>query len=179
MKWRGKVYIDMALPFGLCSVPKIFNSLADALELCLCKNVVRLLFHYLDNFLTIGDTETEECLSNMDNMLALCSTLGLIVAPENVEGPLSILTFVGIELDTIRLQSRLLKEKLEELKQVIREWQAKRSCTKRELHLECCITLVHLSNQVGPLHAEWESAIHVGKRRMGVCCMLVESSCCG
>ena len=102
MKWRGKVYINMALLFGLRLAPKIFNALADVLGWCLG---VRLLFHYLDDFLTIGDAGAEECQTNMDIMLTLCSILGLIVAPENVAGPLSILTFLVI--DTIRLQSRL------------------------------------------------------------------------
>ena len=27
--WSGNAYVDQALPFGLCSAPKIFNALAD------------------------------------------------------------------------------------------------------------------------------------------------------
>ena len=30
--WRGKLFVDEALPFGLRSAPKIFTALADALE---------------------------------------------------------------------------------------------------------------------------------------------------
>ena len=30
--WRGKLFVDGALPFGLRSAPKIFTALADALE---------------------------------------------------------------------------------------------------------------------------------------------------
>jgi hypothetical protein len=29
---EDQVYIDTTLPFGLCSAPKLFNALADALE---------------------------------------------------------------------------------------------------------------------------------------------------
>jgi hypothetical protein len=29
MKWQGKLYVDLALPFGLHSAPDIFNSIAD------------------------------------------------------------------------------------------------------------------------------------------------------
>ena len=32
MQWRGWHFVDMALPFGLRSVPFIFNSIADRLE---------------------------------------------------------------------------------------------------------------------------------------------------
>ena len=34
-QWRGSVFSDAMLPFGLRSAPKIFNAVADALEWCL------------------------------------------------------------------------------------------------------------------------------------------------
>lgn len=32
MRWKGAVFLDKALHFGLRSAPKVFNALADALE---------------------------------------------------------------------------------------------------------------------------------------------------
>ena len=32
LKWRGKHYVDLVLPFGLRSSPFIFNSVADLVE---------------------------------------------------------------------------------------------------------------------------------------------------
>ena len=32
IKWQGNIYVDTRLPFGLQSAPKIFNTIADALE---------------------------------------------------------------------------------------------------------------------------------------------------
>ena len=32
MKWKGNLYVDTALPFGLRYAPKIFNAVADALH---------------------------------------------------------------------------------------------------------------------------------------------------
>ena len=32
MRWRGKLYVDMVLPFGFRSAPKIFTAVADALQ---------------------------------------------------------------------------------------------------------------------------------------------------
>ena len=32
LSWKGDIFIDTVLPFGLRSAPKIFNSVADALE---------------------------------------------------------------------------------------------------------------------------------------------------
>ena len=37
-QWDGSVYIDKVLPFGLCSAPKIFSAVADAVQWTLFKN---------------------------------------------------------------------------------------------------------------------------------------------
>ena len=49
-----------------------------------------------------------------------------------VEGPSTVLTFLGILLDTIKLEPRLPEEKLTRLNQ-IREWSQRKSCTKQQL----------------------------------------------
>jgi len=38
MQWRGKYFVDMALPFGLHSAPYIFSSVADLVEWILEEN---------------------------------------------------------------------------------------------------------------------------------------------
>ena len=46
MRWKDKLYIDLMLPFGLRSAPKIFNSIADALEWVVKQRGAKLTFHY-------------------------------------------------------------------------------------------------------------------------------------
>ena len=41
MTWKGMMYVDGMLPFGLQSDPKIFNAITDALEWCARKEGVR------------------------------------------------------------------------------------------------------------------------------------------
>ena len=53
MSWRGGIFIDAVLPFGLRSVPKIFNSEVDALEWIVHNVGVKKVCHYLDNFLVL------------------------------------------------------------------------------------------------------------------------------
>ena len=43
MKWKGLLYIDQILSFGLRSAPKIFNSVADALEWIVRARVPKLI----------------------------------------------------------------------------------------------------------------------------------------
>lgn len=57
LSWRGGVFIDTVLPFGLCSAPKIFNAVVDALEWVVKKNRVKEIYHYLDDFLVVGAPE--------------------------------------------------------------------------------------------------------------------------
>ena len=61
MQWKGGLYVDTCLPFGLRSAPKIFAVLADTLEWCSKEQSVTHLFHYLDDYITMGGAESEEC----------------------------------------------------------------------------------------------------------------------
>ena len=70
MKWKDKIYVDTVLPFGLCSAPKIFSAVADALEWILLKQGVSVCLHYLDDFLTIGKANTEECNRNLQQCIS-------------------------------------------------------------------------------------------------------------
>ena len=50
MEWRGGIFIDTCLPFGLRSAPKLFNLMADLLEWILQEQGVTFLLHYLDDY---------------------------------------------------------------------------------------------------------------------------------
>ena len=54
MRWRGGLYINTAIPFGLRSAPKIFNAVADAIQWI---SGVESVIHYLDDYLIIGALE--------------------------------------------------------------------------------------------------------------------------
>ena len=97
MQWEGALYVDAALPFGLRSAPKIFTSVADALEWMLIERGVRHVFHYLDDFLIVAPPQPEECQRDLRKLLQLFSKLGVPVAEEKREGPSTQLTFLGIE----------------------------------------------------------------------------------
>ena len=59
--------------------------------------------------------------------------LGIPLAPHKTIGPTCILEYLGIELDTIKMQARLPQNKLERLRVLLDEFIARRTCTKREL----------------------------------------------
>ena len=59
--------------------------------------------------------------------------LGVTVALEKCEGPSVCIVFLGIEIDYVSMEMRLPRDKLERLKETIKNWRGSKSCTKREL----------------------------------------------
>lgn len=149
MEWKGDVYIDTCLPFGLRSAPKLFNVLADLLEWILRHHGVSFLLHYLDDYLTMGPPQTQICQHNLRLLTEVCTMLGIPLALEKVEGPSTILEFLGILLDTERMEARLPAEKLTRIQATIQEWLSRKSATKREI-LSLVGLLQHAAKVVRP-----------------------------
>ena len=149
MQWEGSLYIDTVLSFGLRSAPKIFNALADALEWILIRRHVPSVIHYLDDFLFVGRPHSQECAGALDTAISTCQGLGVPLAPEKVQGPASVITFLGIELDSEAQQLCLPQDKLEHIRSSLAVWGRKRACTKREL-LSLIGVLQHTCRVVKP-----------------------------
>ena len=60
ISWEGMTYVDCALPFGLCSAPKIFSAVADAIAWALHLAGINRQIHYLDDFLFMATPNTHE-----------------------------------------------------------------------------------------------------------------------
>ena len=133
MSWKGCVFVDTVLPFGLRSAPKVFNGVADALEWIVRHNGVQTVFHYLDDFLVLGAPGSEECAEALATLLEWMRHLGLPVAFEKVEGPAQVLTFLGVEIDIKDLILRLPDEKLADLRILLTTWDGRRWCRKSQL----------------------------------------------
>ncbi len=133
MQWRGRTYVDKVLPFGLRSAPKLYKAIANGVLWILDNTDQVMCIHYLDDFLLFGSPDSCQCGVSLERALARCKGLGVPIAPAKTEGPATKLTFLGIELDTASLTISLPQEKLERLCTMIRDWESKKSCTKREL----------------------------------------------
>ena len=110
IKWNNHTYIDITLPFGLRS------ALTDALQWILERRGVSHVAHYnLDDFITLGAPKSDECLVNHQTIFQVCQELGIPLAPHKTVGPTTCLIFLGIEIDTMRMELRLPHEKLSKL----------------------------------------------------------------
>ena len=151
MEWRGGIFIDTCLPFGLHSAPKLFNLMADFLEWILEQQGVTFLLHYLDDYLTLGHPGSQECHNNLQVILATCEMLGVPLALEKVEGQVTSLKFLGIVIDTVCMEARFPTEKLDRIWCLVAEWLPRFNATKREI-LSLVGLLQHSAKVVHPGH---------------------------
>ena len=133
VEWRGCLYVDPMLPFGLRSAPKIFNAVADVLEWYLKQQGIRQVFHYLDDFIVVAPPQSPECAVALETLDCACAFLGVPIAEHKRDGPTTCLTFFGIEIDTVASQLRLPADKLQHLQSQLRDWGDRKVCQRKEL----------------------------------------------
>ena len=80
MEWKGQLFIDTALLFGLRSAPKVFTAVADALMWIFRKYGVCAGLHYLDDYLLVGAPDSNECQQAIALALKICEWLGVRVS---------------------------------------------------------------------------------------------------
>ena len=114
-------------------MPYIFSSVADLVEWVLKKQYdVSFLLHYLDDFHTLGPPNSQTCQRNLDTCIQQFQDWGIPLHPDKLEGPSTLLTVLGIELDSLLLQARLPQENFDRIHTLLVSWSLKRHCTRKE-----------------------------------------------
>jgi len=124
---------------------------ADLLSWILEQQGVFPIMHYLDDFFTLAPPDSTTCQRNLDIIKSVCLHLGVPLAVEKVEGPSTLLTFLGIVLDTVRMEARLPTDKLHHIHHQVKTWLSKRRATKRQI-LSLVGLLQHATKVVRPGH---------------------------
>ena len=132
VQWNGSVYIDKVLPFGLRSAPKIFSAVADALLWILNKKGITKGLHYLDDFILVAK-DKGVAQKQKQALLSTFKNLEVPIEQSKLEGPDTCLTFLGIEIDTEKLQLRLPRKKLADLKALLASYMCHSSIPKKEI----------------------------------------------
>ena len=96
------------------------------------------LTHNLDNFI-FSSADHATCQRTLDLTICTATKLGIPVEPAKFEGPLTTLTFLGIEIGSVSRELRLLLTKLTRLKGTLAEWCSKKSATKHDLQVVICL----------------------------------------
>ena len=63
--------------------------------------------HYLDDFIFVGEGDTENCAKLLHCFKDLTSEIGVPLAEDKTAGPTTKLTYLGFEIDTLDMVIRI------------------------------------------------------------------------
>ena len=144
----GQNFIDLCLAFGLRSACKIFNNFADMLAWILkFWGFILFLIHYLDDFFLVFPPNSNECSNKLRTCKAICAELEVPLAEEKTLGHSTVITFLGIELDSVKFEAHLPVPKLVKAKSAVNKFLSLKSATKHKLlsligHLQHCCKVI-------------------------------------
>ena len=114
MKWQGLYYFDTVLPVGLRSAPYLFDQFSCMLEWVITTKLgVPNVIHILDDFFFVTKPPRSVCFKTFP--------------------PTTSLEFMGVLLDSNKMEARLPLDKLTRTKEALHDWSCKKSATLREL----------------------------------------------
>ena len=133
-QFNNEFYFDTVLPFGCRSSPFLFSRFADAIHWIVAnKSGLTSQLHYVNDFSFTGKPGSNYCHDPMVVMRQTCAELGVPLSAEKEAGPATVLTFLGISLDSVKRTLSFPDDKLEEMLSMLRQWESKKRCSKREL----------------------------------------------
>ena len=127
-------FVDLCLPFGLRSSVNRFSQLADAVLWILQNNYsIVNSTNYLDDYFFAGPANSSVCQQNLDKAITVFSNLGIPLAPDKIVNPCTVIKYLGLLIDTDKMEVRLPPEKMEGLNVMLRSFKMKKKFQKREL----------------------------------------------
>ena len=116
---QSQYYVDMYLPFGVRPGPFLFNLLSDGLEWILKHNYgLQYVIHILDDFF-IAERTKLSCLSSFSTLLRVFMSLKAPVVVSKTIGPSQVVEFIGIVLDSVRMEACLPQNKLTRINELL------------------------------------------------------------
>ncbi|XP_021342872.1 uncharacterized protein LOC110443160 isoform X1 [Mizuhopecten yessoensis] len=132
--WEDKIYYDCCLPMGASSSCQIFELFSSALQwIMMTKYKAAGMSHILDDFLFVGPPDNPKCKQDLQSFLSLCGRLGVPIKADKTEGPTTIITIYGLEVDSIKMECRLPLEKLVKMRQALQNMQTRKKVLLKEL----------------------------------------------
>ena len=131
-KWKNSVYLDLFLPMGLRSAALCCQRVSDAVSF-ICQSQGFQVINYLDDF---GGAEkwdrADEAYHRLGDILRDC---GLIESAEKACPPSCIMTFLGVQFNTLDLSLTITPDRLAEVSELLEKWMGKENATKQELQV--------------------------------------------
>ena len=120
------VYIDDSrLCFGLCLGPSHFDKISGFVYTILADMYNIQAVNYLDDFIVIGAT-LEEATFAQKVVIKVLRYLGFYILWGKVIPPSQVCRYLGLDIDSVRMEVRLPKDKLEKLIHLLKKYVGKK-----------------------------------------------------
>ena len=132
--FQDKYYFDKAMPFG-CSVScATWEKFSTFIEWVLTMKANRgMSIHYLDDYLFAGSQGSGDCKALLEIFHEICQHLGVPIAHEKTEGPVTKLVFLGLQIDTVEQTVTIPMDKLVEIVDKIKCMLSHKKTTLKQL----------------------------------------------
>ena len=141
IQWQRQLYYYTRLVFGSRSSPKIFDDLASVICWIAQRQYgIAYILHLLDDFICFADNVQV----GHYNMAALCqvfSDLNIPLSQPKTVGPVALIEYLGITLDSVRMRASLPVAKVNRIVDIIDRLFDMDVITKRDL----LVVLGHLN----------------------------------
>ena len=81
----------------------------------------------------MGPPQTTTSQSYLDTLTQTCKDLDIPLVMEKLEGPSTTLIFLGVVIDSTRMEIRLPEDKLQRIHQELEKWEDKRRQPKHQI----------------------------------------------
>ena len=162
-KHEGKFYMDLCPPFGLRSSAMMMVRTTNAIS-HLHRRRGFYSISYIDDF-GGAERERETAAAALSTLQALFKDLGVDEAQKKICEPSQVLTWLGIEFDTVKMTMSIPPTKLTEIAETLREWQGK---SRANLHeVQSIFGLLQFVTSVAPQARLFTNRILETMRELG------------
>ena len=132
-KFKNEYYYDRSLMMGAGSACLTFSKVSDSLQWWIQeKHDGVYCVKVLDDFLFLASSE-DMLFTALHSFLAMCKRTGIPVNDEKTVWPTNVLLFLGVELDTNKMEARLDRKKLCRLVGLLRDFRKARKVTLKAI----------------------------------------------
>ena len=117
-RFDGQLYQFVRMPFGLASAPRICTLLLSVVAHRLALDRIEHVIRYLDDFLFVASSKEAMALILLSAQQTF-TDFGLVVNTKKTEGPAQQLSFLGIQLDSVKQTLSCTPARLTELRALL------------------------------------------------------------
>ena len=149
-KVNNQYFLDLSVAFGYRNGSQIFQRCTDAIRYIMSQHGFHNLHNYIDDLIYTGlPSEIHASYAFLKHILA---QLGLDISMKKLVPPSTIVTCLGIQIDTVKRTLSIPEGKLQEITNLCKNWVSKTYCSKKDLQ-SLLGSLLYITKCVAPARA--------------------------